>query len=88
MKTIVYYGQDWAGNIGNSFIDYSINYCLHNVLMGQEFEILEASNMPAKFKYNFGMRKPFCWFAKQTSTFDLRTHMQPDYAVLGGSLLD
>lgn len=88
MKTIAYYGQDWAGNIGNSFIDYSINFCLQKVLQGQEYVIIEASNMPAKFKYNFGIRKPFNLFAKNVSTFDLRTHMQPDYVVLGGSLLD
>lgn len=88
MSTIAYYGQDWAGNIGNSFIDYSINYCLRKVLEDKEFQIIEASNMPAKFKYNFGKRKPFSWFSKHTSTFDLRTHIQSDYAVLGGSLLD
>lgn len=88
MKTICYYGQNWAGNVGNAFIDYSIKYCLKTVLEGKEYVIYEASNMPANLKFNFGERKPFKWFCRETSKFDLRQHIKPDYVVLGGSLFD
>lgn len=88
MKTICYFGQNWAGNLGNAFIDYSIKYCLNRVLHGEDYVINEASNLPANLKYNFGKRNPFQWFVKNPSTFDLRLHMKPDYVVLGGSLLD
>ena len=88
MKTICYYGYDWAGNIGNSFIDYSIKYCLNRVLEGQEYVINEASMLPAYLKYNFVQRKPFSWFTRKKSSFDLRQHMMPDYVIMGAALLD
>jgi len=88
MKNICYFGQDWAGNIGNAFIDYSINYCLNKVLDGQEYAICQASMLPAWLKYNFGYRKPFKWFFPKVSSFDLRQHMKPDYVVMGAALLD
>lgn len=88
MKTICYFGQDWAGNIGNAFIDTAINYCLNQSLRGQEYIINQASMLPAYLKYNFAYRKPFSWFVKNPSTFDLRQHMKPDYVVMGAALLD
>lgn len=88
MKTICYFGQDWAGNIGNAFIDTAINYCLNKVLEGQEYQIHQASMLPAYLKYNFAYRKPFSWFIKNPSHFDMRQHMSPDFVVMGAALLD
>lgn len=88
MKTICYYGYDWAGNIGNAFIDYTINYCLRRALDGQDFVINQASNQPAYLKYNFALRKPFRWLIQKPSSFDLRQHMLPDYVVMGAALFD
>lgn len=88
MIKICYFGQDWAGNIGNSFIDTAINYCLKKVLEGKEYQIYQASMLNAYLKYNFAYRKPFSWFIKNPSKFDLRVHMQPDYVVMGAALLD
>ncbi len=88
MKTICYFGQDVAGNIGNGFIDVAINYCLNKVLDGEEYQISQASMLPAYLKYNFAYRKPFSWFVKEPSHFDLRQHMKPDFVVMGAALLD
>lgn len=88
MIRICYMGQDWAGNIGNAFIDTAINYCLNKVLNGQEYVINQSSMLPAYIKYNFAYRKPFSWFIKNPSTFDMRTHIVADYVVMGAALLD
>lgn len=89
MKTICYFGHDWAGNIGNAFIDYSIKYCIRKALNDPQYPIVEASNLPAYLKYNFSERKPFCWInPPHDSKFDLRTMMMPDVVVMGAALLD
>jgi len=91
MKTICYYGHDWAGNIGNAFIDYTIKYCIRAAMEDSQYPIIEASNLPAYLKYNFAKRKPFNWFGfSQTPhvDFDLRTMMKPDVVVMGAALLD
>ena len=91
MKTICYFGHDWAGNIGNAFIDYSIKYCIRKALNDPQYPIVEASNLPAYLKYNFAKRKPFNRFSFSKMShvdFDLRTMMEPDVVVLGAALLD
>lgn len=89
MKTICYFGHDWAGNIGNAFIDYSIKYCIRKALNDPNYPIVEASNLPAYLKYNFSERKPFCWInTPKDVNFDLRTMMMPDVVVMGAALLD
>lgn len=91
MKTICYYGHDWAGNIGNAFIDYSIKYCIRAALGDANYPIIEASNIPAYLKYNFAKRKPFDMFGFSKTShvdFDLRTMMMPDVVVMGAALLD
>lgn len=90
MKTICYFGFNWAGNIGNAFIDYSINYCLNKVVDSEKYKIVNLSNHPASIKYNFGYRKPFSFLGGigKPSNFDLRILTKPDVVVLGGSLFD
>jgi hypothetical protein len=90
MKTICYFGHNWAGNIGNAFIDYAINYCLKKVTIEEETKIINISNHPASLKYNFGDRNPFSILAGKgkTSPFDLRLLSKPDVVILGGSLFD
>lgn len=89
MKTICYFGHNWAGNIGNAFIDYSLNYCVGKCI-GEQDQIVNISNHPASLKYNFGERNPFSFFAGRgkPSKFDLRLLTSPDIVVLGGSLFD
>jgi hypothetical protein len=90
VKTICYFGQNWAGNIGNAFIDSSINYCLQKVTTNETIRIINISNHPATVKYDYGLRKPFSIFGGKgkPSDFDLRVLTKPDVVVLGGSLFD
>lgn len=88
MKTICYFGHDWAGNIGNAFIDYSIKYCIDKVLKDEDYVLYQASNLPAALKYNYSHRRPISFLIHKENHFDLRTLMSPDYVILGGSLLD
>ena len=91
MKTICYYGHDWAGNIGNAFIDYTIKYSIRAALGDPMYPITEVSNLPAYLKYNFAKRKPFNSFKYAHTShvdFDLRTLMTPDVVVMGAALLD
>ena len=88
---ICYFGHDWAGNIGNAFIDYTIKYCIRAAMEDATYPIFETSNLPAYLKYNFAKRKPFSWFGfSQTKhvNFDLRTMMTPDVVVMGAALFD
>ena len=87
MKNIFYYGFDWSGNIGNAFIDYTVNYELKKATEGMDVAIYNMSNKPANLKYNFAIRKPFGLFGK-ASPFDIRTMVKADVVVLGAALFD
>src|ERR1035437_2276028 len=89
MKTVCYFGHTWGENIGNAFIDYSINYCLKEVI-DSDVRIVNVSNQPSNLKYNFSERFPFSILSGKgaVSAFDLRLLTKPDVVILGGSLFD
>lgn len=86
MKTILYSGYGWADNIGNSFIDFGVDYLLKLSLKNDDM-IVNMSNIPNFIKGNYGSRFPFSMFQDpMIKNFDLRTLTKVDYIVLGGSL--
>jgi len=87
MKKAVYCGYGWSDNIGNAFIDYGIQHEIRTAC--PELRLYGVSNTGAYLKSRYTKRFPYNLFnpSSEASDFDLRTLIQADFVVMGGSLL-
>lgn len=87
-KKILYCGYGWANNIGNSFIDFGIEYQLKKSI-NDDYELITASTTTSFHKTKFSRDLPYRLFhQKKNEVIDYRTLFDADFVVFGGSLLD